>query len=231
LPFGGILPRVPFTKEKNMKKLLLTAAAVAMPMGIIASAAGASAAPKPTIDVSNASITCTSVVGLLKFSPPLKIGATGDLEKTGVRLDLGGCTVSGTATPVTIISGKGHGTLHSASTNAASLLGPDAVSGFVTINWKTRSKLTLKQSVVFVSEVTGGAPSDGYLSVAVNPGNASVGGDFTGGDGGANSSMYAESTQTLASLQTAATPPNLGIKSINLGTGPTHTTPNSLTLG
>jgi len=214
-----------------MKKLLLIAAAVAMPTGIIASAAGASAASKPTINVSNASISCTSVAGLLKFSPPLKINGTGDLEKTSVRLDLSGCTVSGTATPVTITSGRGHGTLHSASTNAASLLGPTPVSGFVTINWKTKSKLVLKQSVVFVSEFTGGAPNDGYVSVAVNPGDASVGGDFTGGDGGASSTMYAESTQTLASLQTDATPPNLGIKSINLGTDGTHTTPNSLTLG
>ena len=53
---------------------------------------------------------------------------------------------------------------------------------------------------------------------------------FTGGDSGANSTMYAESSQTLASLETAATPPNLGIKSINLGTDGTHTTPNSLHL-
>ncbi len=214
-----------------MKKLLLTAAAVAMPIGIIATAAGASAASKPSIDVSNASITCTSVAGLAKFAPPLTIGGTGYFESTHVKLVLGECTVSGSATPVTITGGKGDGTLHSASTNAASLLGPDPVSGFVTIHWMTKSKLTLKQSVVFVSVVNGGAPTDGYVSVAVSAGDASVGGDFTGGDGGANSTMYAESTQTLASLETAATPPNLGIKSINLGTDGSHTTPNSLHLG
>jgi hypothetical protein len=222
---------VPIIEEKNMKKLLLTAAAVAMPMGIIASAAGASATSRPSIDVSNASITCTSIAGLVKFSPPLKVGGTAFTEDSTVKLALSGCTVSGSATPVTITGGAGQGSLHSATNNAASLLGPNPVSGFLTIHWKTKDKLVLKESVVFVSTVTGGAASDGYVSVAVNAGNASVGGDFTGGDSGADSTMYAESTQTLASLETAATPPNLGIKSINLGTDDTHTTPNSLTLG
>ena len=214
-----------------MKKLLLIAAAVAMPAGIVASATGASAVSKPPIDVSGASITCTSLAGLVKFAPPVKIGGSGISESMPVKLDVSGCTVSGSATPITITGGRGAGTLHSATTDAASLLGPIPVSGFVTMHWMTKTKLVLKESVIFVSTVTGGAPSDGYVSVAVNAGDASVAGDFTGGDSGANSTMYAESTQTLASLETAATPPNLGIKSINLGTDGTHTTPNSLHLG
>ena len=215
-----------------MKKMLLTAAAVAMPVGMIAGAAGiAGATPPPKIDLSGATISCTNVTGTAKFAPRLILGGTGTSENTNVKLAISGCTVSGTATPVIVSSGKGAGVLHSGSTNATSLFGPNAVTGQVNIKWSSSSKLTSKMSTVTVTVVTGGTPADGYASLAVTAGNASVTGDFAGSDAGATSTLYAETTQTVATLATEATPPAKGIKSVTLGTDVTHTTPNSLFLG
>jgi hypothetical protein len=211
-----------------VKKLLLTAAAVAMPIGLVCASAGAQAAA-PKIDVSHATISCTTVTGSAKFSPALNLTG-GNPENTSVKLAVGGCTVSGVS-GVVVASGKGSGVLHSASNLATNLLGPTAVTGSVGIKWKTSTgKLTFSSSTVTVSVITGGTPSDGYASLAITAGNASVSNDFAGTDAGATSTMYAETTQTVSQLGTAASGKK-GLKSITLGTDATHTTPNSLHLG
>ena len=94
-----------------MKKLLLIAAAVAMPQDRRFSDRSM-AVGEPPINISGASITCTSLAGLVKFAPPVKIGGSGISESMPVKLDVSGCTVSGSATPITIAGGRGAGTLH-----------------------------------------------------------------------------------------------------------------------
>jgi hypothetical protein len=181
------------------------------------------------VDVSNATITCTGVTGTVKFAPHLVIGGTSTSENSNVKLVLSNCTVGGLPGPVTITSGKGAGVLHSNTNDASSVFGPNPVSGHVNIKWASTSKLTFKMSTVLVTLVNGG--TDGiYASLAVTPGNASVSGDFTGGDNGAASAFYAETTQTIATLTTEATPPS-AIKLVNLGTDATHLMGNSLQLG
>jgi hypothetical protein len=212
-----------------MKKLWMVAAAAAMPVGLIATAGTAGAGKPNPVDVSHATITCTSVTGVAKFAPSLIIGGTKP-ENINVKLALGGCTVSGVA-GVTITAGKGAGVLHAPTNNATALGGTTSVTGHVNISWKSSPKLTFKMSTVDVTAVTGGVPGDGYASLSILAGNASVSNDFAGTDNGATSTMYAETTQTTATLGTEATPPSKGIKSINLGTDGTHTTPNSLHLG
>jgi hypothetical protein len=215
--------------EPKVKKLLLTAAAVAMPIGLVCASGGAAQAAAPKVNVSNATISCTAVTGSAKFSPALNLTG-GNPENTSVKLAVSGCTVSGVS-GVVIASGKGSGVLHSASNLATNLLGPTAVTGSVGIKWKTSTgKLSFPTSTVTVSVVTGGTPSDGYASLAITAGNATVSNDFAGTDGGASSTMYAETTQTVSQLTTAATGKK-GLKSITLGTDGTHTTPNSLHLG
>ena len=210
-----------------MKKLLLAAAAVAMPVGMIASTAGIAGAGAPKTDVTHNTVSCTTVTGTAKFAPALISGGS-QPENTNVKLVLGGCTTD--AAGVTISAGKGSGVLHSASNNATSLLGPTAVTGQVVIKWTTNKKLTTKSSTVTVTVVTGGT-SGSYASFAVTSGNASVAGDFAGSDAGATTTLYAETTQTLATLGAEATPPAKGIKSITLGTDGTHLVSNSLHLG
>jgi hypothetical protein len=211
-----------------MKKLLLTAAAVAMPLGAIAATTGVAGAGPSKVDVSHASIDCTGVTGTVKFAPALTL-AGGKPENSNVKLSLSGCTVSGVA-GVTVSAGKGAGVLHSASNNAVTLLGPNTVTGSVKIKWTSSSKLSSKDSTVSVTVVTGGTPSDGYASLAVVSGNASVAGDFAGSDSGATSTLYTETTQTVSTLTTESGSKQ-GIKSVTLGTDGTHTTPNSLHLG
>jgi hypothetical protein len=210
-----------------MKKLLIVAAAAAMPVGLIAMAGTAGAKPLP-VDVSNAAITCTSVTGVAKFAPSLIIGGSKP-ENVNVKLSLGGCTVSGAS--VTVTAGKGAGVLHAPTNNATALAGTTSVTGHVNIKWSSSPKLTFKMSTVTVTALTGGTPADGYASFAIMAGDASVSGDFAGTDNGATSTMYAETTQTVGQLGAEATPPSKGIKSVTLGTDGTHTTPNSLHLG
>ncbi len=212
-----------------MKKLMMVAAAIALPAGIVAGSAGTAAAVKPPMtDVHNASITCGSVTGAAKFAPHLTTTGTKG-ENTNVKLVIGDCTVSNAPNPVTVVSGKGAGVLHSASNNVANLLGPVAVSGQINVKWKSTGKLTFKESSVNVTVVTGGT-SGNYASFAITAGDASVSGDFAGTDSGASSTFYAETTQTISQLTTAAGGPH-GLKMVNFGTDATHLQGNSLSLG
>lgn len=104
------------------------------------------------------------------------------------------------------------------------------MTGKITIKWSGSTKLVSKQSTVTVTVVNGGAPGDGYASLAILAGSASVSGDFAGADVGASSMMYAETTQTTSQIDAAAGS-STGLQFITLGTDGTHTTPNSLSLG
>ncbi len=194
-----------------MKKLLMVAAAAAMPVGMLAATAGIAGAGAPKVDVTHATISCSTVTGQAKFAPALTL-AGGNPENTNVKLTLGECTVAGVS-GVTITSGSGSGVLHSASNSALNLLGPVAVTGQINVKWKSSVKLASKTSTVTVTVVTGGTPADGYASLAVTAGNASVAGDFAGTDSGATSTLYTESTETVSTLTTEAA--GKGIKSLS----------------
>ena len=214
-----------------MKKLLLTAAAVAMPVGLVAATGGIASAGAPKTDVTNASITCDTVSGSLKFAPALTL-AGGQPENSLVKLAVSGCTVSG-APGVTVTAGKGTGVLHSDSNNASGLLGSTAVTGQVKIKWTSNVKLTSKMSTVTVTFFTGGTSSDGFATLDILAGNASVTGDFSGTDAGASTSLHAETGQSVADLTTTLTAPkSKGIKSVTMVSGnPGQPTPSSLSLG
>lgn len=211
-----------------MKRLLLGAAAVAMPVGILASTAGIAGAMKPPpVNVGNATISCTSVTGAAKFAPRVILGGSSP-ENTNIKLAIGGCTVSGAS--VTVTSGKAAGVLHYASNNATNLSGRVTATGQINIKWASNPKLSFKMSTVTVTATTGGTDGN-YASFAIAAGDASVSNDFAGTDNGATSTFYAETTQTIATLGTEAVPPSKGIKLVNFGTDGTHLMGNSLHLG
>jgi hypothetical protein len=214
----------------EMRKLLMGAAVLALPAGILASTAGVAGAGKPTpVNVTNASITCNSVTGTAKFAPRIILGGTSP-ENTNIKLLVGDCTVSGVG-GVTVTSGKAKGVLHYASNDATNLNGRVAVlSGQINIKWASSPKLSFKMSTVTVTATTGGQDGS-YASFAIASGDATVTNDFSGTDGGATSTFYAETTQTVSTLGTEATPPSKGIKLVNFGTDGTHLTGNSLHLG
>ena len=211
-----------------MKKLLLTAAAVAMPVGLVAATGSVASAGAPKVDVTNATIACTSVTGQVKFAPALN-GSGGQPTNSQIKLALGGCTVAGGPGGVTISAGKGTGVLHLTDNSAGVLVGTHAVTGQVNIKWTSNVKLTSKMSTVTVTAVTGGT-SGSYGSFTVNAGDASVSGDFQGSDNGASSNLYAETTDTTATLG-AEVAGKHGLKKTTLGTDGTHLLPNSLNLG
>ena len=68
-----------------MKKIMLAAAAVAMPIGIMAATTGIAGAGAPKTDVGTATITCSTVTGGLKFAPALT-AAGSQPENTNVKL-------------------------------------------------------------------------------------------------------------------------------------------------
>jgi len=223
-----------------IRKYLMLGAAAAMPLGFIAATSGIAGASGPTYNVATDHITCTTVTGSAKFSPALQLGGSSP-ETTSIKLALSGCTISGpVGTPdITAITGKGAGTLNSATNNALALEGTNAVTGSITIKWKAvGAKLLSATSTVSPSSLTGGAQSDGYASFALNSGSASVSGDFAGTNSGATSNLYVETVQTTAALTTEITPgpppkdkPAKGIKTIGLtGGNPGETTPTQLTL-
>ena len=212
-----------------MKHLLRLTAAVALPVGVLAATGGVAAAGNHKTDASQASITCTSVDGALKFAPGLVPGGTlpGNVN---VKLLVSGCTVTG-APGVEIAFGTLSASLHIPNNDASLLLGSTAVSGSADIHWKTSAgKLAWPKSTVTVSTVVGAAAADGYGSITIAPGTASVAGDFAGTDAGASSSLYAESLDTVAQLGNRTTGKG-GLNHITIGTGATHTTGNQLTLG
>jgi hypothetical protein len=198
----------------EMRKLLMGAAAIALPAGILASSAGVASATKPTpVNLTNASVTCTGVTGAAKFAPRITT-AGGSPENVNIKLLLSGCAATGATVNVT--SGKGAGVLHLASNSASTLDGTNSVlSGHINIKWSTSPKPTFKESTVTVTAITGAPTGGGFASFAISAGQASVVGDFQGTDNGASSSFYAETTQSVSDLSTDLT--GKGIKIVNFG--------------
>lgn len=184
-----------------MKRVLLGAAVVALPLGIVASALPVGAAATPPINVSAASISCTTVTGSANLAP--KVGPT-VAAKVNARfhVSLSGCTVSGASGTITSITGSGTGVLHAAPPSSATGLPVTVpVTGKITIKWTASPKISGPKSVVSATSVTASAATDG--NVALSLGGLAVSGDFAGTDGGASSSVSLETTQSLSDLTTA----------------------------
>jgi len=85
-----------------------------------------------------------------------------------------------------------------------------------------------------VTFFTGGTDNtDGFATLDILAGNASVSGDFSGGDAGASTTLHSETGQSVADLTATLTAPkSKGIKSVTMVSGnPGQVTPSSLSLG
>jgi hypothetical protein len=187
-----------------MRKLLLGAAVLALPVGILASTAGVASAkggPPGRVDVSNASISCTTVTGSANLAPI--VGPTVAAKvNSKISVSLSGCTVSGASGTITSITGSGHGVFHANPPSGTAGLPVTApLVGKITIHWTASSHLSGPKSVLRATSVTASAAGDG--NVALSLGGLSVSGDFAGTDGGASSSVSLETTQSLSDLTTA----------------------------
>src|SRR5262245_3622009 len=141
------------------------------------------------IDVSNASITCNTVIGTVSVNPPLVISGTATSTVMRVKGSVADCTVTGPDL-VSIRSGKLSGKVTAMSNSCITLFEP--LVGTLTIKWKaakttpilpTSSTLAIT-NVSFSGYTAPWGAAYGQFSLGTN----GVTGAFTGGDDGAASS-------------------------------------------
>ena len=189
-----------------LRKLLLVAAATAMPIGFIAASGGlASARPAPPVNATPASVTCTGISGSAKFSPAMTSDETAGSGTTTIKAALTGCT---TNDGVTVTGAKVAGVLTSTSTagenGCAALAGSSSDTGNLTTTWKTTPKLVTKTSTIDVKSIAGSIGSDGNATFNI-PGstpNGAASGSFQGTNGGASERTAAQTTTSAASILT-----------------------------
>jgi hypothetical protein len=231
-----------------IRKVLLVAAAVAMPVGIIAASGTAGAGgPKPVTDVVTAPATasCTVSGGTLTFAHPIGIAVPGGyvppaknkgnkIAVAGVNLSCTSSAVSGTFTGVA--SGKVTTTnpTETAATfySCTNLTGISpqpggTVVGSLKVTWTAPvgQKFSSKSSKIAVTSIGGGTATlggDTYGSFTIpgNPGTGNIVGAFPGSDTGASSTVVAYTSQDEVALTNECVSTS-GLGSVTLGSGTT----------
>jgi hypothetical protein len=187
-----------------IRKMLVVAAAAAMPITAIAATGGFAAAAAPKIDATHYTVSCTKITATAKFTPALSTaGAPVSNQATAIKGSASGCTATPSAggAAVTVVSAAISGTINDASSNhqCTGLLTPTTETGSLTIKWKTTQKLVSGTSVVNPGTVTGGAGGDGHATFTLGF-NAATSGPFQGTDSGVSSSTDAETTTTVGAI-------------------------------
>jgi hypothetical protein len=196
-----------------MKKLILAAAAVAMPVGMISATGGVAFAGHgiAKVDVSQDSISCTLGAAQANLAPKITTTSKPKVNST-IAVSLTDCTVSGpdaAAFSGVTVTGAGTGVLHASTAGVTGMPATVTTKGKISIQWSTGTvHLKAPQSKLVIGSVTVGAAGDGNASVSI--GSTSVKGDFGGSDLGATSGLNAETTQSLSDLATAVSTTGLG---------------------
>jgi len=224
-----------------IRKLLLIASAVAMPVGLIAATAGTASAAKvidPTLAPATAS--CTSSGGTLTFKVPIGIvtpgGYVAPAKNKGNQIKIAGVTLTCTSPAVvgsftgtasgkikTTHVGEDPATFYSCIALVGVDPGPGAtLSGSLKIKWTPPfgQKFASSKSVISISSVLGGVNGggNGTFTIPGNPGTGFISGSFPGGDSGASSSSTTATALTEAQIGTQCTQAG-GVSTIALGSG------------
>jgi len=199
-----------------IRKMLVIAAAVAMPVSVIAATAGTASAGGPTVNASNYTVTCTGITAKASFSPALtNAGSASSPEVTKIKGSASSCTVTPTVggTPVTITGAKVSGTITNPTSThtCGGLATASTETGALTVKWKSTPKLSASSSVASPTSVMGAVGGDGHATFGIS--FSGVTGDFAGTDAGASSTNDAETTTTVTSILTTCAK---GLKSINI---------------
>jgi hypothetical protein len=186
-----------------IRKLLLVAAATAMPLGFIAATGGLATASTPPVNATTATVTCTGITGTAKFSPAVTTNEAAGPSTTSIKAVLTGCT---TNDGVTVTGAKVAGSLSSTRTaneNGCVALAESSSSvGNLTTKWKTTPKLTAPSSTIAVNSIAGSVGGNGHADFTI-PGttpNGAASGSFQGLNGGASDTTTAQSTATAATI-------------------------------
>jgi hypothetical protein len=189
-----------------IRKLLLVAAATAMPIGLVATSGGmASAAKAPPVNATTATVTCTGITGSAKFSPAVTTNETAGNSTVSIKASLTGCT---TSDGVKVTGAKVSGALTTPRTagenGCVALAGNTSDKGTLTTKWKTTPKLVTPSSAIAVTSIAGSVGSNGHATFKI-PGttpNGTASGSFQGSNHGAGDTTTAQSTATAAAILT-----------------------------
>jgi len=224
-----------------MKKLWISAAALAMAVTFIGVVGATPAAAVVTI-TANGTVTCTSLGGKIAFSPALHTVGTTNSDTSTVSVKLAGCSTTSTNLPAgSIITGKATSTIVTTTTdNSANACAGLATSRATvqTISWTDKSSggVTLAKLTKTVVSFSGfdilvnGSSDPGFDLSKDSGGTASATGSFLGSDGGASSeaNIFAKktTTQITTSCGTAT-----GLASLALGAAGTVADPSHSVAG
>jgi len=229
-------------KERTLiRKMLLIAAAVAMPVGLVAATAGTASAGKivdPTL--APATANCTVSGGTLTFKVPIGIVTAGGYQapakNKGNQIKISGVTLTCTSSVVAgSFTGTASGkikTTHPGQDPATfysctGLLGvspqPGAtLGGSLKVKWSppVGQKFASSKSVIAITSTSGGVDMGGHgtFTIPGNPGTGSISGSFPGADAGASSSSTTATAETESQLA-AQCQTSGGLASLTLGSG------------
>ena len=187
-----------------IRKALTFAAAIAIPMSLVAATGTVAGAGAPKVDATHYTVTCTAISATAKFSPPLTTsGGAASNEATTISGSGSHCTATpsagGTAVAVSAVKIKGTINNPTSTHTCGGLITPTTESGSLTAKWTTSPKLTSASSVVNPVSVVGGPGADGNATFALTYGTATSG-PFQGADHGASSTTSAETTTSITSI-------------------------------
>jgi hypothetical protein len=210
-------------KEQYMiRKMLVIAAAIAMPVSVVAATGGLAGASAKAGSAATDTITCTKLTGTVKFSPKLTdAGYTSGATTTTVTATVSGCTAKGSfATKVTsgTVTGtiKGAaGTVSSPSGKCASLTGSNTDTGTLSTKWA--AKPAVPNTVLTVKSVSGGTKSSHGTFTIPGTTKGSAAGSFEGANKGASDKTVAQTTDTVTQIFSAC---SSGVSSLAIETEP-----------
>jgi hypothetical protein len=220
-----------------IRKLLLVAAAVAMPVGMIAGTADVAGATVIVVTTNTAS--CNAIAGTLTFSHPLSTagvslapGGTYTL-KTKVVATLTKCTTNKAAMVITkgSVTGTISQTTHNTGTTpikvatCTGLEGAQTITAPLTTKWTVKAPSTVAPTVSHFNQFVGGTAiigttAYGTFTLPGAGGITSSTGSFEGTDHGASNVTNARTVLTAGALLTACNK-STGVPSLKVTTNST----------
>lgn len=225
-----------------IRKMLMIAAAVAMPVGVIAVTAGTASASKVSDPTgAPATASCTLSGGTLSFKVPIGIVTSGGYQaptkNKGNKIAVAGVTLTCTSSVVSgTFTGVASGKIKTANPSetptqeysCTSLEGVSpgpggTLSGTLKVKWSAPSGQKFAggtKTIIGVSSIAGGVNNSGQgtFTIPGNPGTGSLSGSFPGSDAGASSSST-DATQDSEGTLASECESSGGLSTIALGSG------------
>jgi hypothetical protein len=192
-----------------IRKLLVVAAAIAMPVSAVAVSSGTASASSPHATAASDTIVCKDITGKVTFSPKEDTkGYVGESVKSTISATLSGCTVSGpvkeTVTKGTVtgsITGA-KGTTKSPAGTCAGLVAPSSTdTGTLTTKWT--ASVATPNSGLNVKSIAGGTTKSGYGYFDI-PGSVkgTANGSFLGTNKGASDKSVSQTKLKASAIAT-----------------------------